>query len=398
MWFIYVIVGLALLVVAGLYARRRITEAMRFFGIGERGIRITRWAMLWLLYGVPLMIIVLVIASRVLGRATLPRFDGLVGSWLFVFPFAWAMLVVFQAVPWLVALDIAHVIVRRRRGSGAAARVRAIGVLAAVGAFALYTPARIFIDRGELRVRHHEVGHGAAPPLKIAFIADIQQDVHTDAERAREVYAIVNRSEPDLVLSAGDWVNTGPDYIESAAAAAGELKSRFGTFSVRGDHEHFAYVDRNRSVREIEAAMQRHGVTMISNGVRWFEHAGKRIAVVFLDHNYMHRTDAASISTLVASAAGADYTIVVTHQLDDTLANLLEGRVDLVLAGHTHGGQVNPVVGITHVNLARLETPYVDGRYLLGTTTIIVTAGVGYSVVPFRYAAPGSIELIDLAL
>lgn len=50
-----------------------------------------------------------------------------------------------------------------------------------------------------------------------------------------------------------------------------------------------------------------------------------------------------------------------------------------------------------HVPLARLETRYTDGRYQSGKTTIIV-AGIGYSVVPFRYAAPGSIEIIDLAL
>ena len=72
--------------------------------------------------------------------------------------------------------------------------------------------------------------------------------------------------------------------------------------------------------------------------------------------------------------------------------------MDLILGAHTHGGQVNPVVGVTHVNLARLETELVDGRYQLGTTTVIITAGVGYSVVPFRYGSTGSIELIELAL
>jgi len=45
-----------------------------------------------------------------------------------------------------------------------------------------------------------------------------------------------------------------------------------------------------------------------------------------------------------------------------------------------------------------LETRFVDGRYALGSTTVIVTAGVGYSIVPLRYASPGSIEVIDLRL
>src|SRR4029078_11847294 len=98
---------------------------------------------------------------------------------------------------------------------------------------------------------------------------------------------------------------------------------------------------------------------------------------VFLNNKYVHRIDRTTLDALLARAAGGDYTIVITHQLDAALASQLENRVDLVLAGHTHGGQVNPVVGVVHVNLARLETPFVDGRYKIGTQTVIVTARIG---------------------
>ena len=401
-WFVYVVAALVLVAVGGLYVRRRLTGALAHFGVSGRRTRIMRWVLAWLLFGFPIIVIVSITVSRLLGRATIPRFDGMFAGWLLGVPFVWTLLVVVQTLPWLVVLELVHVIVRRRRGVAMAVRVRSIGVLAVVGVFAIYTPLRIVAERGDLRVRHHRIeraGSGTAgPPFRIGFIADVQQDVHTDGERAREVYARVNASHPDLVLSGGDWINTGPDYIEEAAAAAGTLKSRLGTFSVIGDHEHFAYVDRERSVAEVERAMRRHGVAMLNNEVRWFQHGGKRIAVVFLNYNYMHRTDPATIAVLVASVAAADYSIVVTHQLDDRLAALLENQVDLVLAGHTHGGQVNPVLGVMHVNLARLETPYVDGRYQRGETTILVTAGIGTSIVPIRYAAPSSIELIELAL
>ena len=48
--------------------------------------------------------------------------------------------------------------------------------------------------------------------------------------------------------------------------------------------------------------------------------------------------------------------------------------------------------------VARRRDRTIDGRYQRGSTTILVTAGVGYSIVPVRYAAPGSIELIELSL
>jgi predicted MPP superfamily phosphohydrolase len=398
-WFIFLGVGLVVLVISGLYATSRLIAAVRQLGAGPRGVRILRWASSWLLYGYPLVILVAIVASLVSGSATFPRFDGRVASWLLALPFIWALLVVLQSLPWLVANDLVSLIVRRRRGASTAARLRGIASLVILGGFAIYTPARILLQHGELHLRDYRVGPATTgTPLHIAFLADVQQDVHTNGDDAREIYARVNARHPDLVLSGGDWINTGPDYIESAAAAAGTLQSRLGTFSVRGDHEHFAYRDRERSAGEITAAMAAHGVTMLDNEVRRFEHNGKRIAILFLSYNYIHRTPAAAVATLVASLAPADYTIVVTHQLNRELAALLQDKVNLVLAAHTHGGQVNPVVGLVHVPLARLETPFVNGRYELGSTTVIVTAGIGYSVVPIRYAAPSSIELIDLAL
>lgn len=400
MWLIFVASGLVVLTLSGIYARRRIASSLSLFGVRDRRIRGVRWAISWLLFGLPVIVVLSIVTSLLLGRPTLLRFDSLLASWLLTIPFAWSMLVVLQSVVWLIAADLAYLVARHRRGIAFAARLRAVAVLAVVGVFAVYTPLRILVQRGDLRVRHHQVGAATAttPPFRIAFIADVQQDVHTDAEQAREVYAQVNASRPDVVLSGGDWINTGPDHIAAAAATAAELHSRLGTFSVRGDHEHFAYRDRARSVAEIEQAMHRHGIAMLNNEARWFDHHGKRIAVVFLNYNYVHRTDRETIESLLAGVAGADYTIAVTHQLDASLVAQLVGRVDLVLGAHTHGGQVNPVIGAMHVNLARLETELVDGRYQRGTTGIIITAGIGYSIFPFRYAAPGSIELIDLAL
>lgn len=394
MWFLLVAIGLLLLTICGLYVRRRLGSSLAQLGVSPRAIRVMRWVMGWLMWGYPLLVIATILTAVALGWSTIPRYDGLLASALLGLPFILTVLVVLQSVLWIAAIDLGFLVARRGQ-----MRARSIAILAVIGAFALYTPARIVAERGSVTIRHFQVGKpgSGARPLRIAFLADVQQDVHTDEADARAVYARVNAEQPDLVLSGGDWINTGPDDIEAAARAAGTLSSRLGTFSVHGDHEHFAYVDRDRSVAEVEQAMRAHGVAMLNNEVRWFEHDGKRIAVLFLNYNYIVRTDPAHVAALVEGLARADYSIVVTHQLDDRLAAELEGKVDLVLGAHTHGGQVNPVVGVSHVKLARLETPFIDGRYALGPrTTVIVTSGIGYSIVPIRYAAPGSIELVEL--
>jgi len=393
-WFLWLALALSVVMVAGLYVRHRAVEAAGALGLGRRGRTALRWASLWLLFAYPVLVFAWIGGSLLLGRERISMFDGRLASSILVIPFFLTALTVLQALPYLVLVDV---VARLRRTP--MQRRRALAVLLPIAALAIYTPARILWERDALRWRHHVVqvsGAPDVPPFRIVFVADLQQDAHTDAARAAAVMAGVNAERPDLVLSGGDWINMGPDYIDAAARSAGLARSRLGTWSVRGDHEHFAYRDRERSVREVTAALREHGVEMLHNEVRRFDHHGRTIGVVFLTYSYPSRTPLEEVDRLIGAVQDADVRILVTHQLIRDIAELARDRVDLVLAGHTHGGQVNPLLGLWHLPLARLETPYVDGRYQLGSTTIIVTAGIGYSIVPFRYAAIGSVETIDL--
>ena len=404
------LLGIALVVVAvgGLYFRRRVLEALELFGLPRRYCRLVGLLIPWLLFGLPALVFVSVVVSIALGRDSFTVSPTGVGEWLLVYPFWIAVLVMLQTVPFLIFIDQAARVAREHLGRERISRYRAIGCLVAVAAFSLYTPACILIERSDLHVNTYQVGTAelgqsvgaddTGEPLRIAFFADLQQDHHTDQARVDEVVSLVNQHNPDLILVGGDWINTGPEYIETVARSAGNLRSRLGTFSVRGDHEHFAYRDQTRSVSEVSRALARHGVEMVHNQVRTIEHHGKRIAIMYLSYNYIFRTPVSEIRALLERAQDADYSILVTHQFDEKLAELVEDKVDLALIAHTHGGQVNPIIGVVHVPLARVETPWVAGRYQLGKTTLIVTSGIGFSIAPFRYASPASIEMIDLTL
>jgi predicted MPP superfamily phosphohydrolase len=272
-------------------------------------------------------------------------------------------------------------------------------VLAVILFFFAYTPVRIHTDGAAMAVTHYTVGAGSRePPFRVLFMGDLQLDEHVRREQIDTLLDAAASQPLDLILSGGDWINQGDAYIEEAAQVAAGLRRWAPVLSVRGDHEHFAYRDQERSVEVVRAALERVGVELLDNQLRWYEHRGKRIAIAFVNYNYIVRSKKDEVDALLARMEGADYAIAVTHQLDETLAGWLRDRVDLVLSAHTHGGQVSPLVGFWHLPIARIETPFVRGRYRLSPRTYaIVTAGIGYSIAPFRFASPGSIDFIDIS-
>ena len=104
MFFVFVIVGLTLLVAFGLYVRHRLADALAQVGVAKRPVKIVRWMLAWLLYGYPVILIGAIVVSRLLDYPTIPRLDGFLGSWLLGIPFIISVLVVFQATPWNVLL------------------------------------------------------------------------------------------------------------------------------------------------------------------------------------------------------------------------------------------------------------------------------------------------------
>jgi hypothetical protein len=159
MWFVLVLIGLALLTISGLYVRRRLGGALAELGVSARAIRVMRWVMGWLMWGHPSIVILTVVAAVGLGWSTLPRYDGWWASLMLGLPFFLTVLIVLQSVVWIVAIDLVYVVARR--GTPTARRARSIAVLIAIGAFALYTPIRIIAERGVVRMRPHRVGRAA---------------------------------------------------------------------------------------------------------------------------------------------------------------------------------------------------------------------------------------------
>lgn len=219
-----------------------------------------------------------------------------------------------------------------------------------------------------------------AAPLRIALISDVHvQAPAMPPERLARIVAEVNAQHPDLILLAGDYVGDGKlstRYYGDAEIAAplGKLSAPLGTWAVMGNHDHW------RDKGSIAKALEAVGIHVLTN-------QAARVGVLTLvgaDDAHTHHADPAAVDRAAAALPGP--TLLFTHSPD--LVPKLSRRFGLVLAGHTHCGQiVLPLWGQLS------SSSHYGDRYRCGLIredgrSIFVTGGLGESIVPFRFGAP----------
>jgi hypothetical protein len=226
-----------------------------------------------------------------------------------------------------------------------------------------------------------------APPLRIALLSDIHLGNRAmDEERLSRIVSEVNAARPDLVLLAGDFM-IGHDAAGASQRAVGlqaslsRLTARLGVVAVLGNHDHWT------SPTAVRAALVRAGITVLGN------EASRRgpIAILGIDDAFSGHDDIAA--TLASWRRVGGIPLVLTHTPDVALT--LPDGLPLVMAGHTHCGQVVlPWMGplLTRGPKQQWRRLY-DARYRCGVVrdggrVVLVTAGVGSGTSPIRLGAP----------
>lgn len=228
----------------------------------------------------------------------------------------------------------------------------------------------------------------SAPTLRLVLLSDLHvAGPENPPARLARLVARVNALHPDIVLIAGDFVTEKrtATRLYSAAQAIeplGKLRTRLGTFAVMGNHDHWL------STTQVHAALAAAGIRVLDNrAVR----VGP-VAVGGIDDVYTRRGDLGR--TLAALRPLGGLPILLTHS-PDIFPDAPVG-VPLTLAGHTHCGQiVLPVIG------ALATASRYGGRFRCGLVrergkTLLVSAGVGTSLLPLRLGAPSDFWVIDL--
>lgn len=233
-----------------------------------------------------------------------------------------------------------------------------------------------FLTHNELSVTERRIVIPRLPEalegLRLAQISDLHFYEHTDPAYYRRVSESVNALNPDLILLTGDVVHYGPDHIAPAKAFLASLRARFTKLAILGNHD---YNDGCWSGLITEMLPQA-GFQLLKNDRYCLEKDGERLWVAGLDDLWYGEPDIPAMLSGIPTER--DVTLVMAHNplLFDPLALASHGRVDLVLAGHTHAGHVYiPVLGPIYRKIFRMKYRY--GLFEKNGCQLHVTSGVG---------------------
>jgi predicted MPP superfamily phosphohydrolase len=222
--------------------------------------------------------------------------------------------------------------------------------------------------------------------LSIVHLSDLHFSGQVSKSYFEEVVRIANGLDPDLVAVTGDLVDRSR-FIDWVPDTLGKLTSRYGAYFVLGNHDTWFDTPRLRQTL-VDCGL-------VDLGSRWMETRVRGEPVVLAGNELPWIAPAADLKHAPpGSSDGGPLRIVLAH-CPDQLAWARRNGVDLLLAGHTHGGQFRlPVVG-PFLSASRLGAAYSSGTFHVPPTIMHVSRGVSARF-PLRLGCPP--EIVKLVL
>jgi predicted MPP superfamily phosphohydrolase len=222
--------------------------------------------------------------------------------------------------------------------------------------------------------------------VRIAHLSDLHMSGRITKSYFERVVEHVNRCEPDIVAITGDVVERN-ECLEWIPDTFGRLHAAGGVYYVLGNH------DRHVDEKRLHAMLADAGLVYL--GGTWTETTVRGTPIVLAGNEVPWYPPAADLSGCSAhDAAGVPVRVVLSHS-PDQFRWAQEQDVDLLLAGHNHGGQVNlPLLGAVLVP-SKHGVRYAAGAFRAGNTVMHVSRGTA-CLTPVRYFCPPEIAILVL--
>lgn len=224
--------------------------------------------------------------------------------------------------------------------------------------------------------------------LRIVQLSDLHISNGFNGQWLNEVVARTNALKPDLVVITGDLVDGSVEKMRSSIAPLADIKSRYGTFLVAGNHEYYSgYTPWMQHFRSL-------GLHVLENAHSTLTHNGYTFVVAGITDPVANSRGGKKPDTDQALLGRPEqaFTLMLSHQPRTAADNAAAG-VALQLSGHTHGGLILPLQGL----VALFNEGFVVGTYTVGNMLLYVHPGSAlWAGFPLRLGVPSEITEIIL--
>ncbi len=225
-----------------------------------------------------------------------------------------------------------------------------------------------------IEVTRHQIPAKLKRPLKIAQVSDLHTRGYSGRER--RLLELLDAEKPDAIVITGDYITVRSDWYRVRDVLK-RFKAPLGVWVVRGNWE-----DTNRLEKEAKPAVTDEKAFYNEAGVRLLVNEAAPITpelwIAGFDDPFKGSPD---IKLAVGQIPAGAFRLGAFHS--PVLFDLLEGQVDLALAGHTHGGQIR-FPGVGPLYLPPGSGRFLKGWYELGTTRMYISRGIGTTLVDMR--------------
>jgi len=256
--------------------------------------------------------------------------------------------------------------------------ITAVGVAGGVNAKAMYNAKTVELEKVKVKIKDLEQAY------TIVQLSDVHIGGLIDKEFIATLVKKVNKLNPDIVVITGDLVDTSLKYAKDALDELKNIKSKYGNYFIVGNHEYFHGV-----VSIIDYINNLNFKTLENENVYIGEkEKGFFLAGVYDIFGYRVESYKPDLNKALIGTQGSP-TVLLAHQpkyIEEVV------NVDLMLSGHTHGGQIFPFN-----YLVKLQQPYVKGLHRHNEQTqIYINKGTGFWGPPMRLGASSEITHITL--
>src|SRR5207248_6153261 len=231
--------------------------------------------------------------------------------------------------------------------------------------------------------------------FRIVQLSDFHCSRQVNTAYLSEAVELAQAQEPDTIVLTGDFIHHGYKYVDRAAETLSRLSARLGVYAVLGTHDDsvrnaLGFRRYRHLHRAVAAALRERGIRVLHNESVQFKRGDAGIHLVGVEDLWSRACD---LEEAFAGLVPSVPRVVLAHN-PRTVEHLNGRRCDLMLSGHTHGGQVH-LPGLGRPTLGKKARRLAAGMYRLHDTHVYVNKGVGFGF-PFRYNVRPEVAVLTL--